>query len=264
MRLVPLFEDTDNSWIVNDDYGTVTIKDKQYSRLCKWQGVEYLIISVKPTGEKADLKKLGGKPFTANVSELNLKEIKPKNESKSPAPETLETRLKGLIKITDSYDKGSAYSKLSALKPGDEFNYEGNLATIKKMDTNELLAVWHGWRGDRVLHIYKKDANIVMGKLLSNTKIDKNGNLTDNKPVKEEKDYKLPIHTKLSQEKFNELVGLVKTNSIDDLIEKGHKKSDVLYANDCAMKEIGGNAKDGDRKGDDDSSKQYFDRTIKK
>jgi len=79
----------------------------------------------------------------------------------------------------------------------------------------------------------------------------------------EEKDHKIPVHSKLSQDKFNELVELVKTNSIDDLIEKGHKKSDVLAANDCAMKEIGGNAKDGDRKGDDDSSKQYHDRTIK-
>ncbi len=60
-----------------------------------------------------------------------------------------------------------------------------------------------------------------------------------------------------------EIMNALKSKSIDDVIKMGFSKSDVLRVNSILMKKIGGNAKDGDRFGDDPQSKQYFDRTIK-
>lgn len=69
--------------------------------------------------------------------------------------------------------------------------------------------------------------------------------------------------TKLRDWYLNIIVELLNGKSIDDAIAMGYSKSDVIAANGRLMKTVGGNAVDGDRTGDDPSSKQYFDRTIR-
>lgn len=77
-------------------------------------------------------------------------------------------------------------------------------------------------------------------------------------------EYSEPTIINESNSDIEKLMSLLQNNSIDNVIKMGYSKSAVLAAASKLSKKTGGLAKDGDRFGDDDSSKQYHDRVLKK
>lgn len=70
---------------------------------------------------------------------------------------------------------------------------------------------------------------------------------------------------KSEEEIVSELVEKLKHNSIDTLEKKGYSKSMIVRANSILMRKTGGGGikpEDDDRFGDDEPSKQYYNKTL--
>jgi DNA-binding PadR family transcriptional regulator len=146
------------------------------------------------------------------------------------------------------------------------------------LSADEIKNAWKKCYGEDLSKEYSglwnliKNTSVPINKLISNWSTVYGENMVEkysgffDEIVRDEKLYESskPNGSKLSDEDYEKLIGLAKVNSIDDLIEKGYDKSDVISASHASLKRSGIKlAKDGDRKGDDPSDKQYKDRVIK-
>ena len=146
-------------------------------------------------------------------------------------------------------------------------NYYGIVKDVKKMAANEyeVIVDTYDAKTDKLVD---KNGMIAFDYVIrfDGKKLNEASTEKQNPFIKESvnEKYQKPFTSKLSDSEFDKLVGLSSNHSIDDLEAKGYKIGDINAAMAASRKAKGQKlAVDGDRKGDDPSHKQYYDRTVK-